>query len=96
MHDHAVSLGRRTAEERVCSLIVRLCGDGAQKGPRSVTLPLTRTEIADYLGLTLETVCRTISALMRRKLLEAGRTKAEISVPNLERLRAAASCDDRD
>lgn len=95
MHDHAVSLGRKTAEERVCSLIVRLHGvaANAEAAQRSVTLPLTRTEIADYLGLTLETVCRTITALMRRKLLEAGRSKAEITVPNLSKLRAAACCD---
>lgn len=94
MHDHAVSLGRKTAEERVCSLILRLYGaaDGTQKAQRAVTLPLTRTEIADYLGLTLETVCRTITSLMRRKLLAAGTSKSEIAVPNLQRLREAACC----
>lgn len=94
MHDHAVSLGRKTAEERVCSLILRLYGaaDGTQKAQRAVTLPLTRTEIADYLGLTLETVCRTISGLMRRKLLKAGSTKSEIAVPDLQKLREAACC----
>jgi hypothetical protein len=51
---------------------------------------MSRTEIADYLGLTLETVCRTITGLVRRKVLAAGATRSEIGVPNLDRLRAAA------
>jgi CRP/FNR family nitrogen fixation transcriptional regulator len=95
LHDHTVSLGRKTAEERVCSLILRLHGveNAARQERREVELPMTRTEIADYLGLTLETVCRTLTALARRKLLEIGSNKTEIKVPNLERLRHAACAD---
>lgn len=95
MHEHAVSLGRKTAEERVCSLILRLydLNRDEPKTASAVALPMTRTEIADYLGLTLETVCRTISSLSRRKLLAMGRNKNEVSVPNLERLRQAACWD---
>jgi CRP/FNR family transcriptional regulator len=92
LHDHTVSLGRKTAEERICTLILRLQEmDSAETKPtRAVTLPMTRTEIADYLGLTLETVCRTISDLTRRRLVEPGANRSEIRVPNVERLRAAA------
>lgn len=94
MHDHAVSLGRKTAEERVCSLILRL-RDVAQGAAKSsvVSLPMSRTEVADYLGLTLETVCRTINDLVRRRVVEFGSGKTEIKVHNLERLREAASWD---
>jgi CRP/FNR family transcriptional regulator, anaerobic regulatory protein len=97
MHEHAVSLGRKTAEERICSLIVRLGelgrNDPSNKASQSVSLPMSRTEIADYLGLTLETVCRTITSLSRRKLLSAGNSKHEICVPNMSRLRQAACWD---
>lgn len=92
LHDHTVSLGRKTAEERVCSLILRLHAVEAsmEQGRCAVALPMTRTEIADYLGLTLETVCRTLTALARRKLLEIGSNKTEITVPNFDKLRQAA------
>ena len=100
MHDHAVSLGRKTAEERVCTLILKLrdieeapASQGAGNAQCSVELPMTRTEIADYLGLTLETVCRTLSDLGRRKLVEVGQKKSEIRVPNLNKLRRAACWD---
>jgi CRP/FNR family transcriptional regulator len=68
-------LGRKSAEERVASLIL-LCGEKARLGQCSslrttdglrFDLPLSRTEIADFLGLTLETVGR-----MLRRLAEAG------------------------
>lgn len=86
-HDHTVSLGRKTAEERVCTLILRL---QEHVGADAVALPMSRTEIADYLGLTLETVCRTISALMRRKLVTPGASRSEVRVPSVDRLRQAA------
>ncbi len=94
MHDHAVSLGRKTAEERICTLILRLLDlDHDAVKPTAILLPMSRTEIADYLGLTLETVCRTISDLARRKLVELGSNRTEIRVPNLDRLRQAACWD---
>jgi CRP/FNR family transcriptional regulator len=96
LHDHAVSLGRKNAEERVCTLILRLRDlDDANfdTAECSVALPMTRTEIADYLGLTLETVCRTLSDLSRRKFLEVGEKKSEIKVPNVNRLRQLAHCE---
>lgn len=95
IHDHTVSLGRKTAEERICTLILRLRELEAAKpqSDGSIALPMTRTEIADYLGLTLETVCRTLSDLSRRKLVEVGAKKSELKVPNLDRLRQVAHCD---
>lgn len=70
MHDHAVLLGRKSAMERVASFLLQLCGDGrAESGRPVVRLSMTRQEIADYLGLTIETVSRSFSELKRRGLI---------------------------
>lgn len=98
MHDHVVTLGRKTAQERVCTLILKLreieppamSDDGSED---AVELPMTRTEIADYLGLTLETVCRTLTDLNRRNLVEPGRKKSEFRVKDLRKLKRAACWD---
>lgn len=90
LHDHTVSLGRKTAEERICTLILRLQEQAGDHCDATVALPMSRTEIADYLGLTLETVCRTITQLVRRKVLAPGATRSEIGVPDIERLRTMA------
>jgi CRP/FNR family transcriptional regulator len=68
-------LGRKSARERVASfLIARLAV--AQQHPghatpptNAVDLPMVRVDIADYLGLTIETVCRTLTRLKREGLI---------------------------
>ena len=67
--DHMVLLGRRTAEEKVAAFLVGLRDRRRRLGGGGVTIPLpmTRGDIADYLGLTIETVSRTISRLARAK-----------------------------
>ncbi|SFN96430.1 CRP/FNR family transcriptional regulator, anaerobic regulatory protein [Cohaesibacter marisflavi] len=79
LHDHAVLLGRKSAHERVASFLMRFVpnrGGFACSGPQSetedesvVTLYMTRQEIADYLGLTIETVSRVLSDMKRRKVI---------------------------
>lgn len=62
-------LGRKTARERVASfLIARAEARLPCSGPSAtVPLPMTRSEIADYLGLTIETVSRTMSRFKAEK-----------------------------
>ena len=86
--DHMVLLGRRTAEEKVAAFLVGVRDRSRRLGGGAVTIPLpmTRSDIADYLGLTIETVSRTISKLARAKavlvipdgvrLLDPGRVEA--------------------
>ncbi len=84
-------LGRKTAREKIASLLSILARRDvglkkkASKGPISFDLPLTREEMADYLGLTLETVSRQMNALKRDGVVEL-EEKRRIVVPNFDRL----------
>jgi CRP/FNR family transcriptional regulator len=70
--DHMVLLGRRSADEKIATFLLgwrdRLC---ALKAPSdTVPLPMSRQDIADYLGLTIETVSRTFTKLERHGAIE--------------------------
>jgi CRP/FNR family transcriptional regulator len=69
--EHMLLLGRRTAEEKVAAFLVgwrtRLAYFGDER--RTITLPMSRQDIADYLGLTIETVSRTLTRFEREQML---------------------------
>jgi CRP/FNR family nitrogen fixation transcriptional regulator len=60
-------LGRKTAQERVASFLVEM--DDRCGGKGMIDLPMSRRDVADYLGLTLETVSRAISQMRASGLL---------------------------
>jgi len=60
-------LGRKTAQERVASFLVEM--DDRCGGKGMINLPMSRRDVADYLGLTLETVSRAISQMRSSGLL---------------------------
>ncbi len=75
-------IARKTAEERVASLLVliarKLKGDGEDKipdGNLEFALPLSRTEIAECLGLRLETVSRQFASLKAEGIIATGRRR---------------------
>jgi CRP/FNR family transcriptional regulator len=64
-------LGRRTAEEKVASFLIAWRERLARIGDirQTIALPMSRQDIADYLGLTIETVSRTLTRFEREKML---------------------------
>lgn len=91
-------LGRKTAREKIASFLMILAfreqGLAGIRGEAfaNLTLPLTREAIADYLGLTLETVSRQISALRREGVISQSGAR-EIHVPDLARLNRESGDD---
>lgn len=66
--DHMLLLGRKNAEERVASFLLQMADRAAAE--RTVDLPMSRQDIADYLGLTIETVSRTLTQLEGKAAIE--------------------------
>ncbi len=75
--DWMLILGRKTAREKIASFLAILArrqlalSPGRSAGAVSFELPITREAIADYLGLTLETVSRQMTALRKDGVIEA-------------------------
>lgn len=65
--DQMLLLGRKTAAERVASFLLLMAD---QQGGEEISVPMGRNDIADYLGLTVETVCRTLTQLKRSEMIE--------------------------
>lgn len=72
-------LGRKTARERVASFLLMQDGKTSciHRGPAMI-LPMTRGDMADYLGLTIETVSRTFARLKKERLVETPRSDSVI------------------
>lgn len=91
-------LGRKTAREKIASLlsiIARRDASAHKPGAgRQIVfdLPLTREAMADYLGLTLETVSRQISALKKDKVITL-EGKRHVTIPDMRRLMEEAGDD---
>lgn len=69
-HEHMLLLGRKNAQEKVTSLLLELARRiGADQARPSFRLPISRREMADHLGLTIETVSRTMTRLREEGLI---------------------------
>lgn len=68
LRDLATLLGRKTAMERLASFLVGMIGEA--ETPCALVLPVSRREIADHLGLVIETVCRNLRQMKQLGLIE--------------------------
>lgn len=76
-------LGRKTASERLASFLRVMTGPGEFQRGTLIYLPMSRADIADHLGLTIETVSRTVTQFRQRKLIElADRNQIRVLDPD--------------
>lgn len=88
-----LTLGRKNAGEKVASFLFLIASNidpeiDEREEPIRFELPLKRSDIADFLGLTIETVSRQITKLRKSGVIEVENNRTVI-VPNLDRLRFA-------
>lgn len=82
--DWIMLLGRMSAEQRIASFLLSVYrrarspnGEPVElKGETIIELPISRTEMADYLGLTIETVSRQLARLRERGVITVGASRA--------------------
>lgn len=89
--DQMLLLGRKTAAERVASFLLHLQARAAARHAKSdsLELPMTRTDMGDYLGLTVETVSRTFTKLRKGGLI-ATPSPQEVEITDPDGLREIA------
>jgi CRP/FNR family transcriptional regulator len=94
--DRMLLLGRKSAMEKMASFLVLMAGPQSGDDAEEVAIPMTRSDIADYLGLTIGTVSRTLTKLIRQGVI-ALPTANRIEIrdrDDLEELAAGGTDDD--
>jgi CRP/FNR family nitrogen fixation transcriptional regulator len=88
--EHLMMLGCPTAKERVAAFLLQLARRAGAADGTTIDMQLGRQDIADYLGLTLETVSRTFSELMNRGAISSPKRR-HVTIRSRARLVAQTS-----
>jgi CRP/FNR family transcriptional regulator len=95
--DLMLTTGQRTATERVASFLLAFSRRNERNGcdPAVLELPMTRTDIGDFLGLTVETVSRTFTKFRTMGLIALPHS-TEVKLIDIDALQVIADGDDQD
>ena len=83
--NHLLVLGCKNAHEKLATFLLGMASRLTKE--RSVELPMMRSDIADHLGLTIETVSRTMSELVRDGIIALPRDRRTIELRDVATLR---------
>ena len=73
-HGRMMLLGRGSAPERVAFFLLEMESRLGHRGPDMMELPMGRADMADHLGLTVETICRVLTGMKRDGKVRIGRS----------------------
>ncbi|MDF1635092.1 Crp/Fnr family transcriptional regulator [Mycoplana sp. MJR14] len=92
--DWMLTLGRKNAQEKVASFLFLIAThfDPETVDGSAFDLPLSRADIADFLGLTIETVSRQFTKLRKEGVISIENNR-HVTVPDIERLQQFAGID---
>lgn len=76
--ERMVLLGRKTAAERIASFLLEMAERIRPEAGTMIELPMSRADMADYLGLTIETVCRGLTQLRTQRVIAVERSRIVI------------------
>lgn len=92
-HQIITLLSKSSAEERIAALLLSISSRNSRRqlSASAFRLPMSRTDIGNYLGLTIETVSRIFSRLQKQGVIAVD--KKEIHILDLDKLRDIANGD---
>jgi CRP/FNR family transcriptional regulator/CRP/FNR family nitrogen fixation transcriptional regulator len=95
MQDHFLMLARKSAMEKVASFLITVAARSQVRigNHACISLPMSRADIADFLGLTIETVCRMITRLRQSGIIRL-ETAQSVLVLDMDALTEAAQAPD--
>jgi CRP-like cAMP-binding protein len=95
MQDHLMMLARKSALEKVASFLITLSNriGTSPGGLTRCALPMSRADIADFLGLTIETVSRTLTRLRKAGVIVFDRAQT-VLIKDMDALISAAQTQD--
>jgi CRP-like cAMP-binding protein len=88
--DLLLMLSRHDATKRTAAFLLALAGKSDGTSPDEILLPMNRAEVADFLGMKIETVSRALGKLCQHQLIEM-RGRSKIYIKNLDGLKGLAA-----
>lgn len=77
-YQHMITLGRSSASEKIAYFLLEMSRRSKSADRQLLNVPMSRTDIADYLGMTIETVCRTLARLRQDDILSVSHSCIEL------------------